>query len=127
MKYKVLIFIAIILTIGILGYQYIYQDHRNIQEEKALFKTQAKNLKKEFSLNDSIAESKYNNKTISITGNVSEIKEGNIILNGVIFCQFLEPIPKKIKINQTVSIKGRFIGYDDLLEYINLDQCAIKN
>jgi hypothetical protein len=31
----------------------------------------------------------------------------------------------KLKVNDTIVVKGRCIGYDDLLEEIKLDQCSI--
>jgi hypothetical protein len=27
--------------------------------------------------------------------------------------------------NQTVKIKGRFVGYDDLMEELKMDQCQL--
>lgn len=127
MKIKLILFIIILLIAGYSGYRYIYQDHRNIQEEKASFEVQAIELKKEFSVELTKAESKYINKTILVSGHISEIEEKTLILNEAVYCQFSTALPNNLKVNQSVTIKGRFIGYDDLLEYINLDQCAIKN
>jgi hypothetical protein len=31
-----------------------------------------------------------------------------------------------LKVNDSVTVKGRCIGFDDLLEEIKLDQCTIK-
>ncbi|PZD77891.1 hypothetical protein [Mesonia sp. K7] len=127
MKSKYIILIIILLAIGYLGYQYLYQDHRDIAEEVAAYSIASDQVNQEFVTNAEVAETKYLNKTIEITGTVSKIEDNSITLDDVIYCQFTAPLETDIQQNQNVTIKGRFIGYDDLLEYVNLDQCSIKN
>jgi hypothetical protein len=40
---------------------------------------------------------------------------------------FTDSIPKNISENQTINVKGRFIGYDDILEEFKMDQVSIIN
>ncbi|RIA08345.1 putative nucleic acid binding protein [Flavobacteriaceae bacterium MAR_2010_72] len=118
---KWIILIAL-LVLGIFAYNYIYQEHRNIQDETPEFVVTAVELSKEFSNDPKASERKYLNKTIVINGIITEQNENDLILNPNIFCQF----EQKITTNDTVvQIKGRVIGYDDLLEEIKLDQCNI--
>ena len=70
-------------------YKYIYQNHRDIQNEQAKFVISSNSIVNEFFLNSIESEKKY--------------------------------------LNTKIKIKGRFIGYDDLLEHVKLDQCLIIN
>jgi cell division protein FtsL len=119
------IILLIFLVIAIIGYNYIYQDHRSIENENAEFVLTSDNLSNEFVINSVEAEQKYLNKTIEVSGLVSELNKNNLTLDGKLFCQFTNEINAQLK--QNLKIKGRFIGYDDLLEQIKLDQCTIIN
>ncbi|WP_242093231.1 OB-fold protein [Aestuariivivens sediminicola] len=121
---------AFILIIGIIifiiGYNYIYQDHRNIEKEKPAFVIDAKILAEQFEIDPVSSETKYLNQTMEISGIVTAINENTIILDNKVFCQFSEDIVALQKDN-SIKVKGRFIGYDDLLEEIKLDQCSMSN
>lgn len=123
---KKLVFTGILVAIitAVIVYNYVYQDHRDIKTEKESFSVSAIALAKEFETNLTNAENKYLNKTISIKGVVSEVNENSIMVNNKIFCLFenLKPIPIK---NSPIHIKGRLIGYDDILEEVKIDQCNI--
>ena len=121
-KYIVLLGILLII---VLVYSYVYQDHRDIEKEKAEFTMDADIIIKEFSMNSQSSETKYLNKTIEVKGYVTNQSEKSISLNGNIFCQFSEQVPLKLKTNIEISIKGRFIGYDNLLEELKFDQCMV--
>jgi antitoxin component YwqK of YwqJK toxin-antitoxin module len=121
---KLLGSVLILVIIGVVGYNYIYQDHRNIEKESAEFTMTAMeiaNLFKEDAIN---AEQTFLNKTIEVTGNVSDSNKSEITIDSQVFCQFVEAI-KEMKHNENIKIKGRVIGYDDLLEQVKLDQCSI--
>lgn len=121
-KYIVLLGILLII---VLVYSYVYQDHRDIEKEKAEFTMDADIIIKEFFMNSQVNETKYLNKTIEVKGIVTNQSEKSISLNDNIFCQFSELVPSKLKTNIEISIKGRFIGYDDLLEELKFDQCMV--
>ena len=114
--------LLVIIAIGI--YKYIYQDHRNIKTEKSAFVLSSNQLSNDFINNLSEAEAKYLNHTIEITGITSDIEDHTLTLNDKVFCQFTEQI-SNISTNEYIKIKGRVIGYDDLLEQVKLDQCHI--
>lgn len=123
---KLIILITLII-IAFFVYQYIYQDHRDINTEKPEFTLSSDDLILQFSKNTSEAEAKFLNKTIEVSGLVSEVNNQNLVISNTIFCQFLNPIISPIDIDTPINIKGRCIGYDDLLEEIKLDQCSITN
>jgi len=118
--------LLIIVIVTFLGYHYIYQDHRDIESETAAFTFTAEDITNEFEINPSDAESKYLNKTIIISGIITELNSNQITVNDKVFCQLNNPT-NILKTNQKVTLKGRFIGYDNLLEEIKLDQCYIIN
>ncbi len=127
MKYKWFFALVIILISLVMGYNYIYQDHRNIEIEKPEFVLTSEALISEFAANSTAAEKKYLNKTLEISGSISEINTSTLVLNNNVFCQFQNIISNTILTNEFVRLKGRCIGYDDLLEEIKLDQCSIIN
>ena len=118
--------LLIIVIVTFLGYHYIYQDHRDIESETAAFTFTAEDITNEFEINPSDAESKYLNKTIIISGIITELNSNQITVNDKVFCQ-LNKATNILKTHQEVTLKGRFIGYDNLLEEIKLDQCYIIN
>lgn len=122
---KRIIITGLVLILLILGYNYIYQGHRNIQAETAEFELNSDAIIEAFTVNSKEAESTYINKTIIISGQVSEQNIGNVTLDDNIFCQLLDSSIKPIEKNTQIRIKGRVIGYDDLLEQVKLDQCHI--
>lgn len=127
MKKKTIVIIIIILAVAIVGYNYVFQEHRNIEKEQAEYVVTASSLSDEFSINPAASEQKYLNKTIEVSGAVSNKSHSSVTLNNIIFCQFSTSISAELKDKAQIQIKGRFIGYDDLLEEIKLDQCIIIN
>ena len=120
------IIVLVILVLGIITYKYIYQDHRNIATESADFKLTAQVIYNEFLINPVASEKLYLNKTMEIRGFISDQNKTSITLDKNVFCQFTKGFEKLVDSSQ-ITIKGRFIGYDDLLEQVKLDQCTIIN
>jgi hypothetical protein len=121
-KWSILIVLCVI--VGIIGYRYVYQDHRDIATETSIYKLTASDLLDEFAINPMTSENKYLNKTIEVSGSISDKNPQNITIEDKVFCQFSSKIQKALNTEQ-IKIKGRFIGYDDLLEQVKLDQCTI--
>lgn len=72
--------------------------------------------------NPQLTETKFLNKIIQVTRLVSEMNnDESFVIANAIFCQFQKYISTPILIDTLVTIKGRCIGYDDLLEEIKLD------
>lgn len=119
------IYILIALAVMVfIGYRYVYQDHRNIAEEEAEFVITAQELTQNFENNASQSQTDYLNKTIVITGSITDIGEKSILVDNRVFCQFGN-LPEGLKLHSVVKIKGRCIGFDDLLGQAKLDQCSI--
>ncbi len=117
--------LIVVLLLALVVYNYVYQDHRNIEKETAVASISSTVISNEFTQNPTESERKYLNKTIEISGFISEPNIKDLTLDDKVFCQFENSIGKSFKINSKIKIKGRFIGYDDLLEQVKLDQCSI--
>ncbi|WP_425597747.1 OB-fold protein [Winogradskyella flava] len=126
-KKKIIILAVILIIAAIFGYNYIYQDHRDIETETAEFSISSSEIATLFSEDITSAEQKFLNKTIEISGIISEINTNDITIDDKAFCQFSDVITTALDKTDTIKIKGRVIGYDDLLEQVKLDQCTIIN
>lgn len=122
MKKKYIILILIVI-LAIVGYNYIYKNHRDIEGEKAAFTVNSKELLNGYLQNAEQTNAKYLDKTIEIKGVVTEVNDLSLVLDGQVFCTFNEN--PGIEVNQEVLVKGRLIGFDDLLEEVKIDQCVI--
>ncbi|MFI0428042.1 hypothetical protein [Mariniflexile sp. HMF6888] len=121
-KWVILILLCIVIVI--IGYRYVYQDHRDIATETSIYKLTASDISNEFAINPLSSENKYLNKTIEVSGSISDKNPKSITIEDKVFCQFSNEIQTTLNTDQ-IKIKGRFIGYDDLLEQVKLDQCTI--
>ncbi|MDA9970559.1 OB-fold putative lipoprotein [Flavobacteriaceae bacterium] len=119
------IIFSLILVFGIIiAYNYMYPDHRSISEETVSFTLDAESLFNEFTEDSQQAELKYLDQTIIVSGVISSINSKSVTISNKIYGQF-ETLNSDLKVNDSIAVKGRCIGYDDLLEEIKLDQCSI--
>ncbi|MEO8235096.1 MAG: hypothetical protein ABI549_06740 [Flavobacterium sp.] len=126
-KIKITLFsILIILVIGCLSFNYImHGGARDVASEKPEFTAVSKKIIAEFTSNINAANKKYLEKTITVQGVAISVNKNEVIIDNLIVCNFTKD--EQIKKGQKISIKGRVVGYDDLLEQLNLDQCSINN
>lgn len=125
-KKTILISIVLLLVlVVIVGYNYVFQGHRNIAKEQSEFVLAANLLIEEFANEPELSQTKYLNKTIEISGAVTNMDSNTLTVSEKVFCQFISTIDPAANLNEQITVKGRFIGYDDLLEEIKLDQCIV--
>lgn len=106
-------------------YIYTQKPHRNISNEKVEFVLFSDEFLKEFKVNEGTAAAKFLDKTILVEGVVTEINMNYLILDNKIYCKFDKELPKNV-LNTNLKVKGRCIGFDELLEQVKLDQCSIE-
>jgi len=127
MKKRVLYLLVLILGIGgFIGYKILYKNHRDIGGEKASFSLSVKKFEQEFVINDSIANAKYADKTVEVQGKITNIDtaSNSIAIDEKLEAAFKEKI-SGLRLQQGIKIKGRFVGYDDLLGELKMDQVSI--
>lgn len=121
-----LIIFFLLLATAFSVYFYSFQSHRDIQNEVSLYSLQSEELIREFDQNSAIALSKYSNQVITFTGTLTQQLETSLVIQNRIHCSLIDSL-SPLKLKSTLVIKGRCVGYDDLLNEIKLDQCAILN
>ena len=125
---KILLFLVLsTIIIGSLLFFYVYKEHRDIGQEEAIFTISVDELHKQFQINDSLANALYADQTILISGLVTYVDKVNdaVILNEKLFLTFNTTEVLTLQTKQLVKIKGRFVGYDDLMEELKMDQCQL--
>ncbi|MFI0425589.1 MAG: hypothetical protein ACH34V_01420 [Flavobacterium sp.] len=126
MKKKLLIFVVFVIFGGFLLYNYIYKEHRNIANETESFVVTVVDLKEDYSKNDSLANAKYLDKTIVIYGKITSMDLSNkMLMIDTSLAAVIKDNNVELKQNDSIKLKGRFIGYDDLLEEFKMDECSI--
>lgn len=126
LKKYYIIFCVLIILIFISIYNLIYKDHRDITKEKAIYELAVSELNQDFNNDTDLANKKYLDKTIVIYGVISflDFENTTIVLESSISARMKEQI-SSVKTGDKVKIKGRFIGYDDLLDEYKIDECVI--
>ncbi len=127
--------IALILLVLVVGGYFILpiiKDYmvnnlgkRDVKSEAAAFTLKTKDIIAEFTANADAANKKYLEKPVAITGVVSSVKDKEVIVDGTVNCGFTTA-DASVKSGQSLTIKGRVVGYDDLLGELKLDQCSIN-
>lgn len=126
-KKAFLISFFVLCVIVYLGFKFIYKEHRDISKESAEYVLKLDDLNKDYSESFDNSNTKYLDKTIVISGMITHVDEINntVMVDHKISCQFKEN-PNVVN-NTIITIKGRFIGFDELLEEYKLDECSVFN
>ena len=127
MKKKILIAGILIAGLLLLGvYFYMYQYHRDIETEEAKFVLTVKDLQSQFASDAVAANAKYLDKTIEVSGTITNIDQAShsLVLDEKLSAVFKDSVLGDIKLQSSVKIKGRLLGYDDLLEELKLDEAS---
>jgi len=126
MKKKLLIVCFFVIIIAFLVYNYVYKSHRDISNEKESFAISVIDLKNDYRKNDSLANAKYLDKTIVIYGKITSLDLANRILSvDTSLSAIMKESGVSLNLNDSIKLKGRFIGYDDLLEEFKMDECSV--
>jgi hypothetical protein len=117
-KIAVVFFIAVIIVV--LGYNYVYQNHRDIASSDATSSFTPSELKVLFTDEDASNDLRALDQVIEVSGIATDVKATSITLDGEVFIELSKD--HDAEINQFYTIKGRCLGYDDLLEEVKIDQ-----
>lgn len=126
-KMRKIYFVLIIILLFSMGaYYFIYLNKVDYISKKSDIVLSPNELINDFKKNENHSNAKYLNKIIETKGIVTSIESDSmIILNENINLRFNTKI--QIKLNDSIKIKGRILGYDPLFEQINLDNCQRLN
>ena len=108
---------------AVVGFNYIlHGGARDLSNEDTVFTVNSKSMINEFTTNVDVSNKKYLDKAITVTGTITTITGKEVILDNSIICN-LKEVDATIQKDQKVTLKGRLVGYDDLMGEIKLDQC----
>lgn len=123
-KFIVGITALILLITLIIGYNYMYQDHRDIASEKVAFALSPEALKK--ALSNEVSAKGYIDQVIQTQGIISAVEQNTIFIEEIAQVSFAQNFGA-LNEDEHITIKGRCVGYDDLLEVVKIDQAIIIN
>lgn len=125
MKYIVIGITALILLSGLVIYEKVFNaKHREIFAEPTEFTISADDLQFHFADNQKVATKKYMNKVIETYGLVTEVDDNTLVLENKIQVYFLSELKQEITVGDNLSIKGRCVGFDELLLTVKMDQAT---
>lgn len=108
---------------GILSYSvysYMYQEHRDISSEEIDYSLNPNDLKNAMS-------NQFVDKVIQTEGVITSIEQNSIVIDDIVQVNFINTDISTLQPKITIKIKGRCLGYDDLLEVVKIDQATIIN
>lgn len=126
--------LAIIIIMAVTGWYIYNKPHQGIADAVTDMQITATDLYSDFQKDENLANKKYLNKIIEVTGNVAEVQNVNgsqiILLSstsdmGGVSCQLTKDgnNKKTVKKSTTVTVKGKCSGY---LMDVNLVDCVLK-
>ena len=131
------IIIIVLIFVGITTFFIFNKPHRNISKEEIDYSVSSDDIFSEFLKNANTANQKYLDKIVMINGNLIQINHINnqyfLLIGGkeaVVHCEMTQesiPLIIGLKESENVNIKGLFIGFDDLLQEIQLKKCVVIN
>lgn len=122
-KFRIaLLVFSIVLGAAIVVQKVIYKAHPDINTQTATYSGSAEELIR------LVKEDRnyWQNKIVMIDGPVNNIGVNDLLIAAQVYCQFDDTLAiQALDTNDRISIKGRLIAYDELLDEIKIDQCII--
>jgi hypothetical protein len=123
--YIVLSIALLLIILSIATYNYMYKEHRNIASENVSFNLSASQLNSDLSSPEKAL--KYIDKVVQIQGIITAVEQNAVVIEDKVQVDFIENVANGLSIEKQITIKGRCVGYDDLLELVKIDQATIIN
>lgn len=125
-KYIVLVAtIAILFLIVLFTKQYLYGEHRDIATEDASIEITANDLVTKFTTNQKAASKELLDKVITVYGKKTAEASNSIVLEDQVQINLLNTNHISSYKGEVLYLKGRLIGYDELLEMVKIDQATL--
>lgn len=114
---------SLLAILIIIVYKTVYPEPRNIAAQRADFNLAANELAQ--NMVHAEAAKKYGDKVIQTFGRIAAI-DGNVItLEDGVVVSLLDISQLVHEKGDSITVKGRCVGYDDLLQEVKLDQASI--
>lgn len=134
MKGKKYVTIAVIVVVlasigAFFTYSYMYKPHRNVAEESAVAAISATELQEGFANSNATLEN-FADKIIEVKGHITNVEQRTtIIIDDKVQVDFDsdKQVGETLVTGDIITVKGRCVGYDDLLEIVKVDQAILIN
>lgn len=124
--YIALVVVSIILVSAYAIKSYIYKAHRDIATEVIDYEMQTTALSDV--MHNSKQALKYIDKVVKTSGVITAVEPNSILIDDKVQVNFINNnMLNNLSPSSTIIIKGRCVGYDDLLEIVKIDQATIIN
>lgn len=121
------LFLLVLIVAG-LAYNYTFNSkHRDIASEEATITLSAKELYAHFESDEALATTNYLDKVIEIQGKITSNEDDEIVLSNQVQVRFNNKTTPIETNGISITIKGRCVGYDELLEMVKIDQATLIN
>jgi len=130
MKKRNLILAIVIISclIAFLTYNYIFNSkHRDISSETATVILSADALYEAFKNDEAKGTTNFLDKVIELKGKITSVEDSGLVLDHKVEIDFNQTKISHLKEGQITTVKGRCVGYDDLLEVVKIDQATLLN
>ena len=114
------IFIGFIILLFIFT-KIVYAPHTKTADVESIYKGKASDFITNINIDTTIIEGVV----VELSGKVTSVLDSTITIDSTVFCQFSIQ-PPQINLGESVLVKGRYIGFDDLMEEVKLDNCILK-
>ncbi|WP_299552356.1 hypothetical protein [Seonamhaeicola sp.] len=124
-RYLIIFLCTGLLTLTVLVViKHIYKPHKTVAERTVKYSGTPQELLDEVHKD----VTPWLNAVVRLSGTVTAMDASGFTLDNMVYCQTdSKSPPSGLQINAPATIKGRVIGYDDLLEELKLDQTIHEN
>lgn len=125
-RYIIFGLLIIGLITALLVYNYIFNsEHRDIASEEATVNLSAEDIFTQFQKDEALATANYLDQVVEMTGNITSIEDNDVVLSSGVQVSFNSQETLKFQKGEQITIKGRCVGYDELLELVKVDQSTL--
>ncbi len=114
---------GLLIVVILCGYFYLNQSHRNIQEEEVRYWLTSSELEERF--RTSGPKTEIADQVVQTKGRITSLDEKSASLDKKVEVRFMQKLPDGLRIGMEVTVKGRCVGYDDLLGMVKVDQAKL--
>lgn len=116
--------ISLVILMGIYGYLVYQKENIDVASTISVESLSAQEMLWRFQVNEG---DDFLNQVVSITGTVTAAGDSSLLLNNSIYCMMDTPVSGEGLNLETVTIKGRCLGYYQPQKQVQLDHCIIED
>ena len=116
--------ISLVILMGIYGYLVYQKENIDVASTISVESLLAQDMLWRFQVNEG---DDFLNQVVSVTGTVTAAGDSSLLLNNSIYCMMDTPFSEEGLNSETVTIKGRCLGYYQPQKQVQLDHCIIED